>query len=75
MNWKEQFDKEFWVEEADDWGSTPNPSEIKSFISTQIIEKLIEDIPDDINDAALHTRISSNATGILKRQLRNKWLN
>jgi hypothetical protein len=82
--WKEQFedylDDLVRVVEAHHLGNKiPYTTEearnqIKSFISTQM-EKLIEEIPDDIHDAALGTRIGFNATSILKQRLKSKWLN
>lgn len=48
-NWKEQFDKEFKELEIilEDMQMPIYPTLIKYFISTEIIEKLIEDIPDE----------------------------
>ena len=50
-NWKEKFGTEF-LSEPNCWRrfGTITPDDMRSFISTEIIEKLIEDIP-----AELHT--------------------
>lgn len=69
MNWKEQFDKSFVVNGlTSSWG---NPTALKHFISTEIIEKLIDEIPDShYSDSGMY--ITSNKQ--LKQQLRDKWL-
>lgn len=57
MNWKEQFDKQFnsingdtgsgWIEgERDILDPFKNLNDIKNFISTEIIEKLIDGIEE-----------------------------
>ncbi|MFP5260981.1 MAG: hypothetical protein ACLGJB_03645 [Blastocatellia bacterium] len=78
MNWKEQFDKSEVAERinivesiAQIHGIPPyHGPTIQDFISTEIIEKLIADIPDVIEDI-LHNKAM---TIELKQQLRDKWL-
>jgi hypothetical protein len=80
MNWKEQFDKRFPdYMEAD---IKYRPSAIFNFISTEIIGKLIEDIPDEVKIDIEPSSPSSAWSGYsvtqpnieLKQQLRDKWL-
>jgi hypothetical protein len=70
MNWKEQINK--WTVTIHVPGNPPRlitskfePNFLPHFISTEIIEKLIADIPDD-DDWSLNSEI--------KQQLRHKWL-
>jgi hypothetical protein len=67
MNWKEQFDKELCTEtHLNRKYINQLPNEVKDFISTEIIEKLIADIPDeDGTPMPIQT---------IKDQLRDKWL-
>lgn len=48
--WRKQFDEEFWVENAtNDWGSTPTPKAIKSFIlknRQELVESILVEIPN-----------------------------
>lgn len=44
-NWKEKFDKIFHQYNTDDW-----EDDIQHFIETEIIEKLIEDIQEEIRE-------------------------
>jgi hypothetical protein len=75
-SWKEQL-AEVWKQRAE----SPRPISLKesteSFISTEIIEKLIADIPDD----CFSMKESEEESGYvrvqhpnLKQQLRDKWL-
>jgi hypothetical protein len=61
-NWKEQFDKRYG-------GLFGVKGSIKNFIQTEVIEKLIEDIPDE-HSAGMF--LASNKD--IKEQLRKKWL-
>ena len=70
MNWKKRFDEEFPNDQHECeqvWGGNlVDLKDIKDFISTEIIEKLIEDIPDgEYNGIDL---------GLLKQLLRDRWL-
>lgn len=68
MNWKEQFNKE--------WGGLRYDGTdvlFKKFISTQIIEKLIEDIPDNWGPDLSYAQ-RGELFRKLKQQLRDKWL-
>ena len=61
MSWKEQLSKFYGVMfECGDYEA------LQKFISTQIIEKLIEEIPEGFPHPSENT--------ILKQQLRAKWL-
>jgi hypothetical protein len=72
-NWKEQFDKKFTVKRVvgKEFGDTLlhwKSEAIQHFISKEIIEKLIDDIPekgyfDDLQEIRE-----------VKQQLRDKWL-
>jgi hypothetical protein len=66
MNWKKQFEKLEHPYEG------IYPDEGIEFIQTEIIEKLIADIPD-----AMYTNKENlpNALPKLKQQLRDKWIN
>jgi len=70
MDWKEQFDKLNHPYE----GIFTN--EGIDFISTEIIEKLIEDIPDTNVETILGDDITEIRTSLvyLRQQLRDKWL-
>jgi hypothetical protein len=62
-NWKEQWSKTY-----DEWNSSPSAvgtakTLAEAFISTEIIEKLIEDA----------SSITDNDMGV-EQKLRNKWL-
>ena len=88
MNWKEQFDKKFQVESPDstDTGKTcdlcghdhggggQGGIHIKNFISTEIIEKLIEDIGLDDHEKFDDGCTTEEFSKQLKQQLRDKWL-
>ena len=75
--WKEQFDKEFSSVEdryilSQKWQEC-GLEEVKSFISTEISERLIDDIPDS-------EFLNENVMGeidltTLKQKLRDKYLN
>ena len=66
MNWKENYDTTFKHSQFIDH------SKIKDFISTQIIEKLIADIPDYyITEDGFKLQIDITHA---KQQLRDKWL-
>ena len=81
MNWKEQFEKILskhianWIVEVSKDNQKPlrrkSRKELLNFISTEIIEKLIEDIPDKITNLSGDKFIRSNH---LKQQLSPKWL-
>ena len=72
MNWKEQFRKELYPRGMDGKPIEFDvPSEaIIQFISTEIIEKLIADIPDDAIIGGDNFDLGKH----LKQQLRDKWL-
>ncbi len=84
-NWKEQFEKFTWNLHNEDCPCFEEERgklsdcicgvrEVLGFISTEIIEKLIANIPDDaIIDANLDTPKVVTGT-IFKQQLRDKWL-
>jgi hypothetical protein len=66
MDWKEQLDKEVgWLVDDKKGGWTTGKQPLLDFISTQIIEKLIADIPNNA--------WARNGRQTLKQQLRNKW--
>lgn len=65
MNWKEQLTEEIEEGRMSDWDG------ISTFISTEIIEKLIADIPDIPGGEATPGRSVVNH---LKQYLRDKWL-
>lgn len=69
MNWKEQFKGEFASGEFLGTGIT-RISTVEKFIETEIIEKLIEEMPEHcdyfVGERPTLTRI--------KQQLRAKWL-
>ena len=71
MNWKEQFISKFKHEDSDDFidPETDMP-DVTDFISTEIIEMLIADIPD--GDWTHNT--SDMKLVDVKQQLRDKWL-
>lgn len=72
-NWKEQFDNTF--EFTDDRFLTPYSEvaiKVKDFISSEIIEKLINDIPE--TTAISGDRIVYDLADELKQELRSKWL-
>jgi len=74
MNWKEQIADEFNWERIFGENNTAL-KKTQDFISTQIIEKIIDDIPDEI--ATEHNRLQTwlNADlKPLKQQLRDKYL-
>ncbi len=66
MNWKEKFDNEF---DAIDTHWLDN---VKNFISTEIIEKLIDEIPDNMMNGyeAPGPAFGKN----VKQQLKEEWL-
>ncbi|MGI8467745.1 MAG: hypothetical protein ACR2N3_04765 [Pyrinomonadaceae bacterium] len=74
MNWKEKFDKWFPITHPeagiDKYGAfiKVNPERVQDFISTEIIEKIIDDIPD-IDWGEYNSQLAH-----LKQQLKNKWL-
>jgi hypothetical protein len=61
MNWREQFDNA--------WTQNWPKDQLEAFISTEIIGKLISEIPDE-HSAGMF--LTSNMG--IKQQLRNKWL-
>ena len=75
MNWKEQFDDQIkgiadievrdgkWVVERD---------EVIEFISTEIIEKVIDEIPEMYFDDGF--MFDTETASRIKQQLRDKWL-
>jgi hypothetical protein len=75
MNWKEQFNDLFtadiyekeWSEELTSFKEVSVNEDIQDFISTEIIEKLIADIPSW--DSSIETSLTH-----IKQQLRDKWL-
>jgi hypothetical protein len=58
-NWKEQIEESGYSDSALINKQRITPEVLRQFISTEIIEKLIDDIPGYLN---------------LKQQLRTKWL-
>lgn len=79
-NWKEQLKNH---NEAWNWGFVspngycfcPSENEIRNFISTEIIEKIIEDIPDYKKEMIpFPTQKAYYNLADLKQQLRDKWL-
>lgn len=75
MNWKEQFKE---VAEANNLDFYQH-AWIEDFINTLVIEKLIEDIPDAV-EQSYSEGATAGADGVyveldLKQQLRRKWLN
>lgn len=77
MNWKELFDKAWghYKPPANDplkagvW-SGGDYEQMKEFIKTEVIEKLIDEIPSRYTGTG---RVSTELTS-LKQQLRDKWL-
>lgn len=68
MNWKEQFDEQFSEDKFREKGWIYDDFEtVKRFISTEIIGKLIEDIPNVCDE-------HPNCIEGTKKLLRNKWL-
>lgn len=63
-NWEKEFDKQFMIFPKDQSVGAEAP-EVKAFIRSEIIEKLIEDISDE------GPEINRNE---LLKQLRAKWL-
>jgi hypothetical protein len=84
MNWKEAFDRHVgWLVDDKQGGWTTGRKQLLDFISTEIIEKLIADIPDEIKAGipvieALRTRRNEKTKRVnikpLKQQLKSKWL-
>jgi len=68
MNWKEQLNHSYpaGVDHEKSWIER---EAIKGFISKEIIEKLIGDIPDKFTDSGMDVYLTE-----LKQQLRRKWL-
>lgn len=65
MDWKEEFKDRFTPKVLNgDWMGTPY--NIPKWIETEVIEKLIEDIPDYKNASGVYLRE--------KEQLKAKWL-
>ncbi len=74
MNWKKQFDSKFPNETYDSKG-TCHCVDIKSFISTEIIEKIIKDFEENLYVGKSNYRtIGSSLVKIKIKQLRDKWL-
>jgi hypothetical protein len=81
--WQEQFDKEFIYDTFDNTGLTllgnrkenrpVRDDEIQNFISTEIIEKIIEDIPDEYGANEVGYGITKRSREF-KQQLRERWL-
>lgn len=67
MNWKKEFDKQFTSSKFPAHNLN-YPGNVKDFISTEIIEKLIEDIPNHSPWSVV------DELAKLKQQLRDKWL-
>lgn len=69
--WEKRFDMQFlgWELPKE---NLKNPEEVKSFIKTQIIEKLIADIPDDSGNWDDLNTMTSNS--YLKKSLEDKYL-
>jgi hypothetical protein len=80
MNWIEQFEKKFsdlhyYINQASHTEgefSVPYMENLESFISTEIIEKLIADIPEHC-EACMSEGVPAYCKGA-KQQLRDKWL-
>jgi len=73
MNWKERFDLQFSSWELPE-ENILYPKEVKDFISTEIIEKLIEGIPDNANVRDSYDGDIDLSGKDLKQQLKDKWL-
>jgi hypothetical protein len=77
MTWKEQFDESvrgIADKEVRDGKWLVERDEVIDFISTQIIKKLIEDIPDRGQCLAHGKDNTIIPMLVLKQQLRDKWL-
>lgn len=70
--WKEGFDKEF-LTSVERFITLPG-REIKAFIETEVIEKLIEEIPDETEHGRNEANPCDIRLDVLKQQLRAKWL-
>jgi hypothetical protein len=78
MNWKEDFKKEFityYTPDSKDHLVEAYTEEIFDFISKEIIEKLIADIPSQVllpdwSDLTMHEVDASK----IEQQLKDKWL-
>lgn len=72
INWKEQFDEEF-----SEFGLVENiqADVIKAFIQTEIIEPLINEIPDELTYKPNKETTSVIKLNGVKQELRDKWLN
>ena len=69
MDWKDEYNKQFPTVDHQ------YPNLVKSFINTEIIEKLIEDIPDNLIHGYAYTiEPMKTDSKKLKDQLRAKWL-
>lgn len=78
-NWKNKFDKQF-IPNFEEMGIpgeyqlmhlTADAKEVKDYIQTEIIEKLIEDIPDKAAAIGKHRNVD---TSLIKKHLKAKWL-
>lgn len=82
MNWKERFKWHFYNSEinneygwlAEMMNGGDSGKEILDFISTEIIEELIEDIPEYLEGHAGHYKRTSQQMLGTRQQLRDKWL-
>ncbi len=72
--WKDEFEKIKPVADVDirDGQWLIEQDEARDFISTEIIEKLIEEIPNETGNWDELNTMTSNA--YLKQQLKDKWL-
>ena len=78
-NWKEEFLKRFRRKGHIDWSYVPNDQIIR-FIETEVIEKIIEDIP--LTEGIGCTDVEGEGGGCwcatdinkVQKQLRAKWL-
>ncbi len=68
MNWKEQFEKVFDNGESL-YGRKDAISSLTDFISTEIIEKIIADIPTEFPNSDYKNRME-----LLVKTLKDKWL-
>ena len=76
-NWEKQFDRK-WSDYLPEGFMFQNglysDEQIKTFISTEIIEKILENIPKAIFEVGTNNVGYHFNTDHLKQQLRDKWL-
>jgi hypothetical protein len=72
MNWIELFREKYQSFELEEIITKPGMLNIEHFISIEIIEKLIDEIPDATYSDEPFTIMNGDE---LKERLRDKWLN